>query len=551
MGRSLAPVRSASPIERYEEAAKNPFTALGFRYEVERRDGRTLHRETAEGLEGQVRTEAEVLFAIGSGSRGRSYLIERDGYLFESPITWYPQRDAWDLSPSYRNMHNFHFTRPINDQCLFCHTNRVEEVKGTLNRYREPIFQGHAIGCERCHGPGELHARDPEKINGIDHSIVNPKHLDPPLREAVCEQCHLQGKFRMVRRGLDVFDYRPGLPLHQFMTVLVATGPESQTKFVSHVEQMHLSGCFKRSKGKLGCISCHDPHVAPAPEAKAAFYRGRCLNCHGGDKGCTKPLPERLAQSQNDSCIQCHVPVISTDIAHTSITDHRIPRWLEKAGPAATPEMARARMLAPFHRDLTNPRDQEEVYRALGIAFMDRTERIPERTRRDMAARALPLLEEALRGHGEDVPALEAKAHALWALGRPQEAADAFEAVLAKAPGRETALHAAASLAIEMDRPDQALDYWERGVRVNRWRYEFYYGLAAAHLRVGEWEKALEECRQALQLNAAHRESRKLLIRCLLELGEKDKARAEFDVLLRLNPSDAEALRRWFNERLR
>ena len=29
------------------------------------------------------------------------------------------------------------------------------------NRYEDPIFLGHAIGCERCHGPGELHAQAP------------------------------------------------------------------------------------------------------------------------------------------------------------------------------------------------------------------------------------------------------------------------------------------------------------------------------------------------------------------------------------------------------
>ena len=45
-------------------------------------------------------------------------------------------------------------------KCLFCHCNAVEPVADTLNRYRPPLFRGHAIGCERCHGPGELHVGD-------------------------------------------------------------------------------------------------------------------------------------------------------------------------------------------------------------------------------------------------------------------------------------------------------------------------------------------------------------------------------------------------------
>ena len=47
-------------------------------------------------------------------------------------------------------------------------------MAGTLNRYEPPIFQGHAIGCERCHGPGELHASRGEESAGTDLTIVNP-----------------------------------------------------------------------------------------------------------------------------------------------------------------------------------------------------------------------------------------------------------------------------------------------------------------------------------------------------------------------------------------
>ena len=48
--------------------------------------------------------------------------------------------------------------RQVFGQCLFCHVNRANQVEGPLNRYRRPVFDGHAIGCQRCHGPGELHA---------------------------------------------------------------------------------------------------------------------------------------------------------------------------------------------------------------------------------------------------------------------------------------------------------------------------------------------------------------------------------------------------------
>src|SRR5262249_55424803 len=111
--------------------------------------------------------------------------------------------------------------------------------------------------------------------------IVNPRHLEPVLREAVCQQCHLQGEVRVVRRGRSLFDYRPGLPLHLFESAFTRL-PENASgqKSVGHVEQIALSRCFQESKGRFGCISCHDPHELPAPEKKIAFYRGRCLQCH-------------------------------------------------------------------------------------------------------------------------------------------------------------------------------------------------------------------------------------------------------------------------------
>ena len=49
-----------------------------------------------------------------------SYLINHDGYLFQSPITWYPQKRMWDLSPGYATRHH-HFARPVTAECLFCH----------------------------------------------------------------------------------------------------------------------------------------------------------------------------------------------------------------------------------------------------------------------------------------------------------------------------------------------------------------------------------------------------------------------------------------------
>src|SRR5438128_2690225 len=94
MGRSLSPIQAASAVERLDADAHNPFTAGAFRYEVERQGARLIHRETATDVKGNVlfQREAPIAFAVGSARRGRSYLIQEDGFLLQSPITWYPQK---------------------------------------------------------------------------------------------------------------------------------------------------------------------------------------------------------------------------------------------------------------------------------------------------------------------------------------------------------------------------------------------------------------------------------------------------------------------------
>src|SRR5262245_12521527 len=226
MGRSLGPVGGAGSGEGppIGTAAGLPFEFKRVRHSVDRRDGRLFHRASRRAQDGSelAAVEAEVRYALGSSTRGITYLIERAASLFQSPFACLAQKRRWDISPGYGSTNpRPNFERAIQRGCLFCHTNQVRSVAGTLNRYETPIFEGHAIGCERCHGPGALHVSRGGVSTGPDPTIVNPARLEPKLRESVCQQCHLQGWFRFPRAGRDPFDFRPGLPLHRFLAVLV------------------------------------------------------------------------------------------------------------------------------------------------------------------------------------------------------------------------------------------------------------------------------------------------------------------------------------------
>src|SRR5207248_2420213 len=146
MGRSLAPVSEVADKQRYAKADHNPFDADGFGYRIEREGDRVFHRETGTDSQGKVVADsrAEIAFVIGSGTHAHSYLINRDGFLFQSPVTWYTQKGIWDLSPGYRGRHTS-FERAVRAECLFCHANRIEPAGDALNHYRPPIFHGYAI----------------------------------------------------------------------------------------------------------------------------------------------------------------------------------------------------------------------------------------------------------------------------------------------------------------------------------------------------------------------------------------------------------------------
>ena len=335
--RLFAGIRWAAPFFRSPSSRCLPasaadgrplFESQGLEYSIEKRDGRVWHQETRRDASGKIvaRSEAEVQFVLGSGRQGISYLIGRDGFLFESPINWYSQKRRWDLSPGFE-VANYHFDRPIRPGCLYCHANRAQSVPTSINQYRQPIFEGHAIGCERCHGPGELHASDPAVNAGRDPTIVNPADLEPSLRDAVCEQCHLIGDHRVVRAGRREEDFRPGLPFERFWTVFVQPAGQDENRFVGQVEQMHKSQCFLASKGRLGCISCHDPHELPAPEEKCGLLPESLpgMPWRPWVQPSGEAPPER---SPKDDCAGCHMPrEKDSDIPHSASANHRIPRF--------------------------------------------------------------------------------------------------------------------------------------------------------------------------------------------------------------------------------
>jgi hypothetical protein len=81
-----------------------------------------------------IQGKKELLYFIGTGHRGRTYLISQDGFVFEAPIDWYGQQRLWDMAPAYQKDREIPMNLPA-VCCLACHTsNSQAPLPGTENR---------------------------------------------------------------------------------------------------------------------------------------------------------------------------------------------------------------------------------------------------------------------------------------------------------------------------------------------------------------------------------------------------------------------------------
>jgi hypothetical protein len=467
------------PLEKFDQVVFPEGKLL--QYRVEQRDKRLVHHETLTSAEGKVIYDlAEpIAFALGSGQRGRSYLIKKDGLLFQSPIGWYSGAQKWDLSPGYGYPQNDRFERRIGVGCLYCHAGILNPNPEQTDAFLEPTFKEMPISCERCHGPAKSHVdiqrRGGPSADEVD-SIVNPKKLEPMQREHVCYQCHLQGEAVVPRYGRTHADFRPGMLLDDVWTVFVSKqGAEARgAKAVSHVEQMHASECFKASKGKMGCTSCHDPHSKPKPEERIAYYNQRCASCHTNPAStCKLPETERNAAPAGGSCIACHMPAsAAADVAHTALTDHRILAKPLEFPLTPSKEMTPLRDLIVFDGGESRL-PAEEINRGKAILLTNRAGATTIGAIDQVVTELLIPAEHLVEGEpttlaaiSEDIPALHALAFAYFLEEKRDQAAEIWERILEIDPNDESAISLLFAQKLDLD-PVRSMQLSDRLLKLN------------------------------------------------------------------------------------
>jgi len=547
MANALTTVADASPIERYADDPQ--FEAEGAHYRVEKRGDRVFHTEYLANQAGNVvcEQEVEVHYAVGSGAKARSYLIDRGGLLFESPISWYIENERWDLSPGYHKNPRQRFNRRVSDGCVQCHAGHVVPVDGgNSNRFHPQTFGELSIGCERCHGPGKKHVALFESLDsGVDVDvsdplIVNPTSLQPRLRDSVCYQCHMEGKRRILRKGKTFHDFRPGMATEDVWTVFVSQTPfesDGSARFTSQVEQMRSSACFKGTGGEMTCITCHDPHYSPKPAERVAFYRERCNSCHS-EQGCSVSEEVRHAAPAFNSCMHCHMPMLSSsDIPHTSQSDHRVLRnpHEERTADRAT------RRGTPWgiFDDSDQRMPEPEVRRARALALYEQgfEELDPQ-----LVAQSAAALEAIAADNRDDARVLRSLGIVYAKTNSPSKAARYFAAALQADPDDETSLMNLGLMAFRRRDYATGMQCYERLFNLNPYDGPSHGPYAEMLAAGGNLQKAIAAANRGLELDPTVRPMRSALSRLYDSVGEAEKSRyhkrlAE-EIQAQLMPSD-------------
>jgi tetratricopeptide (TPR) repeat protein len=184
-------------------------------------------------------------------------------------------------------------------ECLTCHTTTVRSVQEASGLESKD----KAIGCERCHGPGELHLAA-IKAKFPDPVIASPVNAPPAAINQQCARCHAQ----------------------HFLAMPASRSDPAWARFPS--SNLPWSRCFTESGGVLNCVTCHDPHRDA--ETFAEHYEKKCLSCHASSAPLSTSVESGPAfrspcpVSPTRNCLQCHMQKVPYARLHTSFTDHYI-----------------------------------------------------------------------------------------------------------------------------------------------------------------------------------------------------------------------------------
>jgi predicted CXXCH cytochrome family protein len=215
--------------------------------------------------------------------------------------------------------------RPTGPLCDGCHSVNYNVQTKAVTEWN--------VGCEKCHGPGSVHASKPARTN-----IFNPARLDSVSANDACIQCHSQGQPLKNPIGGRYYDwpvgYEPGKDLKDYWRLEDhKLGETTFTHFAdgtAHKNRMQGNDFVQSAMYTHGvtCFSCHDVHGTANNAQLLKPANVMCLQCHGagspnGPRAATQEAhTHHKSGSSGNECVACHMPAIEQTIADVNVRAH-------------------------------------------------------------------------------------------------------------------------------------------------------------------------------------------------------------------------------------
>jgi predicted CXXCH cytochrome family protein len=273
----------------------------------------------------------DIAFVYGSKWKQRYFKKVGDDY-FPLPAQWdvthkiwraYFVREGTDWWVPHYPADNM--KRPTGPLCDGCHSVNYNVQTHAVTEWN--------VGCEKCHGPGSVHAAAPTRTN-----IVNPARLDSVSANDTCIQCHSQG--RPLKNPIEgrYYDWAVGFEMGKDLKDYWQLedhklGETTFTHFAdgtAHKNRMQGNDFVQSAMYTHGvtCFSCHDVHGTANNADLLKPANVMCLQCHGpssvnGPRAASiESHTHHKSGSSGNECVACHMPAIEQTIADVNVRAH-------------------------------------------------------------------------------------------------------------------------------------------------------------------------------------------------------------------------------------
>jgi hypothetical protein len=249
----------------------------------------------------------DLLWALGSGHMGQTFLYQQKARFYESRVSFYSSPQALDITPGQSRSVPATLDDavgraiPPNEArlCFGCHT-----TASTTKNLFDPSASNPGVTCEACHGPGSQHiaaarAKTEKRGSGL---IFNPAELARVDSVDFCGACH--------RTWQDVISGH-----------MIEAGVFN-VRFAPY--RLENSKCWAAGDARITCVACHDPHKPLSHDV--ASYDANCLACHASNTAEKKSTnhPGAACPVSTRNCASCHMPKVAPPNLHSAFTDHWI-----------------------------------------------------------------------------------------------------------------------------------------------------------------------------------------------------------------------------------